>query len=171
MKDKLRSHFLSLGPRRFVAAAVLSLILTDILNCLYLKNYWVNKDISLNLVHQTILKSGQTVEDFSSITIQEMSGFVDNSFYFILFVIMVNNLFFYLFYLRKKLWAQGFVLFYALTGALLQFVFIFDHAGMSFGWLAYNVITIPYYLYIFLGVKFLKPETTLTIPKIEKRGR
>ncbi len=165
MKEKLKNHFLKFGPRRFVIFTIVTLLITDLINCYYLKLYGLSKNISLVMVHQTIAKSGQILEDFSVDTIQEMAGFVSNSFYFFLLIIIINNLFFYFFYLRKKLWAQGYVLVYAITGALLQLSFIFDDGGLGPSWMTYNILTIPYYLYLFLGVKLLKPETT--IPKVQ----
>jgi len=161
MKDKLKAHFLKIGPRNFVIGTVLFLVITDILNFKFLEIYWNTKNFSLNLVHQTILQSGQVVENFSQVTLSEMKAFVDNSFYFFLFIVFVNNLFFYFFYLRKKLWAQGFVLFYVATTALLQLTFVFDNQGIHWGWLIYNLGIIPFYLYLFMGVKLLKQETTL----------
>jgi len=161
MKDRIKNHYLKIGPKNFVIFAVIFLVVTDILNFKFLEIYWVTKNFSLNLVQQTILRSGQVIENFSQITISEMKAFVDNAFYFFLFIIFVNNLFFYFFYLRKKLWAQGFVLFYLATSALLQLTLIFDSHGIHWGWLIYNLGIVPIYLYVFLGVKLLKQETTL----------
>jgi hypothetical protein len=160
MKEKLRKHFLNFGPRRFVGATVLTLLLTDLINFYYLKLYWAGKKISLLMVQQTIIRSGKIIEDFSASTIQEMTGFINNAFYFFLLIILMNNLFFYLFYLRKKLWAQGFILFYVLMSAVMQVTFIFEFNQMGYGWMAYNLLTIPYYLYLFWGIKLLKAETT-----------
>ncbi|HXH74402.1 MAG TPA: hypothetical protein VNJ08_05530 [Bacteriovoracaceae bacterium] len=171
MKDKLKAHFLKFGPRRFVVLTVLTLLMTDLINCYYLKLYWLSKNMSLTLVKQTLTRSGQLVEGLSPSTIQEMTGFVSNAFYFFIFIILVNNLFFYLFYLRRKLWAQGFILFYVLTGAILQLGFVFDNSGMGYGWLAYNLLTVPYYIYLFLGVKLLKAETTDISPASGKKAR
>jgi len=169
MKDKLKSHFLKIGPRRFVVSTVSILIILDIINCWYLKLYWLKKKMSILLVHQSVARSGLNIEDFSGATIQEITGFVDNTFYFFLFVILANNSFFYFLYLKKRLWAQGYVLFYTLTTAILSVSFIFDNADLGFGWLVYNFLTIPSYLYLFLGIKLLKAETTN--PGRGKKGR
>jgi hypothetical protein len=171
MKDKLKSHFLKFGPRRFVAISVVTLLVTDLINCYFLKIYWLSKNIAMTMVEQTITKSGQVLENFSTDTLQEMTGFVNNAFYFFLFVILVNNLFFYLFYLRRKLWAQGFILFYVFTSALLQVTFIFDSKELGTGWLFYNLLTIPYYAYLFVGVKLLKTETTDFSHSIGKKAQ
>ncbi len=160
MKDKIKAHFQGYNPRKFVIFTVISLFVTDLVNCKFFQIYWKAKDFSTNLVHQTIAKSGQVIEDFSPSTIQEMMGFIDNSFYFLLFIIVVNNLFFYLFYLRRKLWAYGFIHFYVITGALLQLTFLFDYSGIDFIWLGYNFLLIPYYLYLFVAMKYLKHQTT-----------
>lgn len=165
MKEKLKAHFLKFGPRRFVAATVLILTVMDLINSYFLKLYWVKKNISHNLVVQSIQRSQLMLEDFSRDTMAEMTGFIDNSFYFFLIVILTNNLFFYFFYLRKKLWAQGFVLFYTLTAALFSVTFIFDNAGLGFGWMFYNISTIFIYVYLYLGVKLLKNETTIVPQK------
>ncbi|HLW56522.1 MAG TPA: hypothetical protein VKY27_04000 [Bacteriovoracaceae bacterium] len=169
MKEKFKAHFKSWNCRYFVIFTIISLIITDIINGYYLKLFWSNKGMSQNLVRQSIAQGGMIIEDFSIDTINEMTGFVDNTFYFFLFLILVNNLFFYLFYYLKKLWAQGFILFYTLTAAIFALTFIFDDAGLSPAWKVYNVLSIPFYLYLFLGVKVLKSETT--IPAGEKKGR
>jgi hypothetical protein len=161
MLEKLRSHFLKVGPRRFVIVAVIVLTLFDVVNSYYLKLYWLKKDLSTTLVLQSIGRSGITVEDFSRDTLSEMVGFLNNTFYFFLLVVLANNLFFYFFYLKKKLWAQGYVLFYTLTAALFSITFILDKDTMGFWWTLYNVSTVIVYVYLYFGVKLLKPETTL----------
>lgn len=169
MKEKIVSHFKRWNCRYFVIFTVLSLLITDLLNGYYLKLFWANKDMSLNLVRQSITQGGMIIEDFSLETINEMVGFVDNTFYFFLFLVLVNNVFFYFFYYLKKLWAQGFVLFYTFSAALLAVTFIIDDGGLHPAWKIYNVLSIPFYLYLFLGVKVLKNETTN--PVSEKKGR
>jgi hypothetical protein len=168
MKEKLKNHFLNFGPQRFVIFTVLSLFATDILNCYYLKLYWLKKDVSLMMVYQSVTQTGALVEDFNPDTISEMVGFVNNTFYFLLLIILVNNAFFYLFYFKKRLWAQGYVLFYTLTAALFSVSFVIDNVGLGAGWMAYNILSLPFYLYLFFGVKLLKLETT--IPAREKKA-
>lgn len=161
MKEKLKQHFIKFGPRKFVIITVLLLIITDLINSYYLKLYWMQKKISSILVSISLQRSQLSLEDFSNETLMEMNGFVDNAFYFFLLVIILNNLFFYAFYLKRKLWAQGYVLFYCLTAAFFSLTFIFDNEGMGSAWLIYNILTIPFYIYLYLGVKLLKSETTL----------
>jgi hypothetical protein len=160
MKEKLKSHFLRLGPRRFVVLAILALIVTDVVNTYYMRLYWTAKDMSRLLVHRSIVQGGQMVEHFSPTTIREITDFVTNAFGFFLLIVLLNNFFFYFFYLRRRFWAQGFVLVYALTGALFQLTFIFDNPDLGTGWMTYNIACVPFYLYVFLGVKLLKLETT-----------
>lgn len=168
MKEKMKSHFLRLGPRRFVAATVLLLLITDILNTVYLRLYWLKKDLSTNLVYQMIHRNGGLLENFSAETVFEMKTFVDNTFYFFLTIVLINNIFFYFFYYRKKLWAQGFVLFYTLSAALLSVTYLLDLGLMGWSWSLYNFSTIFLYGYLFLGVKLLKYETTDAILPHEK---
>lgn len=170
MKDKILGHFNRWNPRYFVITTVLILIITDLLNGLYLKLFWSNRGMSELLVRQSINQSGLIFEDFGADTINEMLGFVDNTFYFFLFLILINNLFFYAFYLLKRLWAQGYVLFYTISAAVLALTFIFDDGGLPVGWTIYNIATIPLYLYLFLGVKLLKLKTTI-IPASGKKAR
>jgi hypothetical protein len=162
MVEKFKIHFLKLGPRRFVIGAVLLLIILDIINSYYLKLYWLKKDLSTLLVHQAIYKNGEVLENFSASTLLEMKSFIDNTFFFFLFIVLVNNLFFYFFYLRKKLWAQGYVLFYTLTAAIFAISFLFDQAGLGWGWALYNLGTMFVYGYLYFGVKLLKAETTFS---------
>lgn len=161
MRDKLRQHFLNIGPRRFVWATISVLIITDLLNSWYMKLYWENKNIAKIFIERSIRQSGYVLEDFSRDTMVEMSGFLTNTFHFFLILILANNLFFYFWYSRKKLWAQGYVLFYVLTGSLLSFSFMIDNAGLGPIWMAYNVATVFIYGYLFFGIKLLKPETTV----------
>lgn len=170
MKVKLREHFLKIGPRRFVVATVLLLAITDLVNSYYLKLYWLKKDYSQQMVRLSIQQSDIDPATFSPETFAEATAFVNNAFYFFVFLILANNFFFYLFYLRKKLWAQGYVLFYTLTAAIFSLSFVLDNAGLGMGWLAYNVLTIPFYCYLYFGVKLLKPETTIT-PANRRKGQ
>lgn len=160
MKEKLKGHFLKFGPRNFVIFTVLSLFVTDLVNSWFLRVLWQGKQMSMLLLRSVFTQKGVSIADFSAGSIQELIDFISNSFYFFLFIILINNLFFYLFYLRRKLWAQGYVLFYAITGAVLQLSFIFDNESVGWGWTVYNLLIIPYYIYVFFGVKFLKAETT-----------
>lgn len=168
MKEKLREHFLKWNARRFVISTTIILIVLDLINSYYLKLYWLKKDLSTMMVLQSIKRSNLVVEDFSSETLLEMTGFVNNTFSFFLLLILINNFFFYFFYLKKKLWAQGYVLFYTLTAALFSLTFVFDHAGLGWGWMLYNFSTIFIYLYLYLGVKLLKNETILVSEKKEQ---
>lgn len=170
MKEKILAHFNRWNPRYFVVVTVLILIITDLLNGLYLKLFWSHRGMSELLVRQSIAQSGLVLEDFGPDTVSEMLGFVDNTFYFFLFLVLVNNLFFYVFYLLKRLWAQGYVLFYTFSASILALTFIFDNGGLPFGWTIYNIASIPLYLYLFLGVKMLKMKTT-TIPASENKAQ
>jgi hypothetical protein len=165
MKEKLYNHFLRIGPRRFVVSTVLSLVVLDIINGFYLKLSWVKNGLSDKMVMLVIEGMKLQPEDFDQSTMLEIGGLVDKSFDFFLFLIMTNNLFFYFFYLRKKLWAQGYVLFYTLTAAMFSGLMIFDGYGMGLGWMVFNLLTVPFYVYLYMGVKLLKNETTLVTGK------
>ena len=167
MKEKLYAHFLKFGPRRFVIIAVLVLLVLDLINCYYLKLSWEANGLADRMVQLSIKNMKLNPEDFSPETVLEMKGLMTKTFDFFLFLIILNNLFFYLFYLRKKLWAQGYVLFYTLTAAMFSLTLVFDRS-MGLGWLFFNIATIPVYLYLYFGVKLLKNETTL-VP--EKKAR
>jgi hypothetical protein len=168
MKEKLLNHFMRIGPRRFVVGTVILLVILDVLNSIYLKLSWVKNDLSHKIVLLIIERMKLQIGDFDQATIMEISGLTNKSFDFFLLLILVNNLFFYFFYLRKKLWAQAYVLFYALTACIFSATMIFDGYGMGLGWMIFNILTVPLYLYIYWGVKLLKNETTL-VP--EKKGR
>ena len=165
MKEKLQNHYKKLVPRQFVTATVITLVILDILNGIYLKLSWVKNGLSKNIVLIIIERMKLNVTDFDQGTMVEVGGLVDKSFNFFLFLILMNNLFFYLFYLRKKIWAQGYVLFYTFTGAIFSGLMIFDGYGMGLGWMIFNLMAIPLYAYLYLGVKVLKEETTLVPEK------
>lgn len=161
MLQKIKNHFKKLDPRKFVVFTVLTLVITDLINGWYLMLYWANKDYGSILMNESMRRGGMQVSDFNSATLNEMHAFMDNLFHFFLFIILANNLFFYFFYLRKRQWAQGFVVFYTLTASLFSLTLLFDNANMGAGWFFYNLATIPLYLYLFVGVRTLKEETTL----------
>lgn len=168
--EKLRTHYLKLGPRRFVIGTIILLIILDIINSYYLKLYWLKKDYSTFSVHYMIKQNGEVLESFSPETILEMKSFIDNTFYFFLFLVFINNIFFYFAYLLRKLWAQGYVLFYTLTASIFAISFLIDRDGLGWGWFIYNFSTMFIYAYLYFGVKLLKPETTFN-PADEKRER
>ncbi len=159
MKEKIKTHFQKIGGRRFVILAILILIVTDLLNTWYLKLYWVNKDFSHTFLRLSAERGGMTLAELNPDTVSEMKQFVDRGFYFFLLIILANNFFFYFFYLRRKLWAQGYVLFYTLTAALFAVTFLFEGTALGIPWFAYNVSTILIYAYLYLGVKILKEDT------------
>ncbi|MGE3608517.1 MAG: hypothetical protein AB7I27_02925 [Bacteriovoracaceae bacterium] len=168
MNQKIKAHFLKIGPLRFVIGTVITLSVLDLINTYYLKLYWAKKKMALIFIEQSILHGRLSFHDFSDNTIREMTGFINNTFYFFLLIIVLNNFFFYFFYLRKKLWAQSYVHFYALTAAVLAILCLFDNPNMGIGWDIYNIVTFLIYLYLYFGVKLLKDETTLGHEKKEQ---
>lgn len=160
MMEKIKGHFLKLGPKRFVLGTVFLLLVLDLINSYYLRLYWIFKDLSIIYVEKLALKQGL---DFNSLTrdsIMEIKGVIDNGFFLFLFLVLINNIFFYIFYLRRKLWAQGYILFYTVTNALLSVLFLVEGPILGMSWYIYNVVAIFIYLYLYLGVKVLKFETT-----------
>lgn len=155
--QKIKNHFLRLGPRRFVIGTVLMLLLLDILNGWYLKLYWAYKNLSVAYAHKVAQMNGI---EFDPNTIEGIVYLTDNLVSFFLLIVLVNNLFFYCFYLRKKLWAQGYILFYTLTNAALMGAFLVEGPVLGMGWFVINMLSVPVYIYMYLGVKVLKYETT-----------
>lgn len=160
MREKIKSHFLKLGPKRFVIGAVLLLLILDLINSYYLRIYWVHKDLSIFYVKTLAQREGLDFSNLTAESINEVKGVIDNGFYFFLLIVLVNNIFFYVFYLRKKLWAQGYILFYTVTNALLGVLFLVEGPILGVSWLIYNFVSIVLYLYLYFGVKVLKFETT-----------
>ncbi len=168
---KIKSHFLSFGPRKFVICAVIVLIILDIINSVYLRTYWVFKDLSRVAVEKLANKEGLQFSELSEQTIIEVTAMINNAFFFFLFIILINNLFFYFFYLKKKLWAQGYVLFYAITNSILAVIFLVEGPIVGWPWFIYNVGTMFLYFYLYLGIKVLKYETTDIIPEHETKAQ
>jgi hypothetical protein len=167
MNEKLRGHFLKIGPKNFVLGTVFVLIILDFLSLYNLKLNFEQSGLYNNIVLLTIERMQIKQSELAPETLTEMAGLIHKTMDFAFLLILINNLFFYFFYLRKKLWAQGYILFYTMTAAIFSLLMIFDnHTGI--GWTIFNVLTIPIYLYLFFGVKLLKEETTLA-PK--KKGR
>jgi hypothetical protein len=167
MKEKLRQHFLKIGPRRFVLITVFSLLILDLLTGHSFRMSLIQNGFSEKLVQLSIKQANLQASDLSNETLTEVHNLMNMSIDFMLGLILVNNIFFYFFYFKKKLWAYSYVAFYTLTAGFLSLSMIFDK-HISTGWLIFNIATIPMYLYLFLGVKLLKAETTLA-PK--KKGQ
>lgn len=160
MLQKFKPHFLKLGPRRFVIGTVLLLIILDLLNSYYLRIWWQHRDLSILMTKTLAMRQGIDWSTLSQESISEVRGLVDNAFYFFLFIVLINNFFFYAFYLRKKLWAQGYILFYTLSAALFAVTFIYEGPILGLGWFIFNISTLFLYAYMYVGVKLLKFETT-----------
>ena len=168
MNEKLKNHFLKIGPRTFVIATVILLLVLDILNGIYLKLALSKRNLSEMMIVSAYQRMDLSTAELDAESIAQMTWILEKSVDFFLFLILINNLFFYFFYLRKKLWAQGYVLFYTLSAAILSVAMLFDVYGMGTSWMIFNIATIPIYLYLYMGIKLLKNETTL-VPK--KKGR
>jgi hypothetical protein len=166
MKQKILSHYMALGPRRFVIGTVLILIILDILSGYYLKVSWDHKNFYGQAVDFWIKSLKLDAGDISAATMGEILGLIRKSFDLFLVLVFLNNLFFYFFYLKKKLWAQGYILFYTITGSLMSLFMVFDNMGM--GWISVNLMSSAIYFYLFLGVKLLKHQTT---SKEEKKAQ
>lgn len=178
MLQRFKPHFLKLGPRRFVIGTVLLLIILDLINSYYLRIWWQHRDISILMTKTLATKQGLDWSELSQESIREVKGVVDQGFYFFLFIVLINNFFFYAFYLRKKLWAQGYVLFYCLTTSIFAISFIVEGPILGVPWYIYNISTLFIYAYLYVGVKLLKFETTdiqqpapLVTPVDEKKAQ
>ncbi len=171
MLEKIKPHFLNLRPRRFVIGTVVLLLVLDLANSYYLRLYWVHKDLSRLYVERIALTQGLNFQELSAGSLQEITKVIDNGFFFFLFIVLLNNLFFYVFYLRRKLWAQGYVLFYTVTNALLAVLFLVEGPVLGAAWFSYNLATILIYAYLYLGVRVLKQETTSPTPARETPAR
>ena len=165
MYEKLRPHFLKIGARKFVILAVLVLIVLDILNSLYLRKYWQSKSISINMIEKLAMAQGVSFKQLGPGTLKEIKEMVNNAFNFFLLVVLLNNFFFYAFYLRKKLWAQAYVLFYTITNSIFAITFLIEGPVLGWPWYLFNISAMFVYLYLYFGVKVLKNETTDAIPE------
>lgn len=160
MMQKIKPHFLKLGPRRFVIGTIILLIVIDLVNSYYLRIWWVHRDLSMLFVQKLAERQGISLSELVPNSIDEIKYLIDNCFFFFLLIVLANNFFFYAFYLKKKLWAQGYVLFYTLTGAFMSLGFLIEGPILGIPWFVYNLSTIAIYLYLYFGVKVLKFETT-----------
>jgi hypothetical protein len=152
----IKKHYLKYDQIKFITFAIFILFFLDLINSYYLRLYWTHKNLSLLYVEKIASNQGIDFSQLSEQSIIEIKQIIDNGFYFFLFIILINNLFFYFFYLRKKLWAQGYVIFYAITNSLLSILFLVEGPVLGSAWFIYNLITIGIYLYLYLGMKSLK---------------
>jgi hypothetical protein len=136
------------------------LIILDLINAYYLRMWWLYRDISILMTKTMATNQGLSWSELSTESIKEVKGVVDQGFFFFLFIVLINNFFFYAFYLKKKLWAQGYVLFYCLTASIFAITFLAEGPILGPFWYAFNLSTCLIYVYLYLGVKLLKNETT-----------
>ena len=153
MKDKLLNHFKKWKPKTFLWSAVLTLLAMDFGNGQFLRLSWLEKNSSRGIVNILASQGELSLSELSSDTMTELLGMIDNTFLFFLFIILINNLFFYLFTLRGKAWAHSYLVFYAGTGALFSLIMVIDSFGMGSFWGIFNIASILIYLYLFIGLK------------------
>jgi len=152
----LKKHYLKINQKRFIIISVILLLLLDLINSYYLRLYWDHKNLSLMYVEKLALTQGLDFNELSEQSVLEIKQVINNGFFFFLFIILINNLFFYLFYLRKKVWAQGYVIFYAITNSILSALFLIEGPVMGIPWFIYNLMAIGIYLYLYMGMRLLK---------------
>lgn len=169
MLEKIKKHFLDLNPKYFIMIVVVALIALDLINSYYLRIYWVHKNLSILYVEKIASTQGLDFGQLGPDSIREVKQVIDNGFFFFLFIVFANNLFFYFFYLRKKLWAQSYVLFYTVTNSILALIFILEGPILGTAWFLYNIMTIFVYLYLYLGMKVLKNSPIGTIHEHEMK--
>lgn len=164
---KLRNHFTKIGLRQFLFGTVIALIITDLINSYYLRLYWLNKNLSILYIKVMTQKQGIPFQELGPEAILEFKNLMDNGFYFFLFVVLLNNLFFYAFYLRKKKWAQNYIAFYTITNSILAVLFLVEGPIMGYAWFSYNLLSMFFYLYLYLGIKSVKWEEPSSSPEGE----
>jgi hypothetical protein len=158
----IKNHFLKINQKRFIVISVVLLLLLDLINSYYLRLYWDHKNLSLLYVEKLAQTQGLDFKELGQQSVLEIKQVINNGFFFFLFIILINNLFFYLFYLRKKLWAQGYVIFYAITNSILSALFLFEGPIMGIPWFIYNLLAMGVYFYLYVGMKLLKIQGPLS---------
>jgi hypothetical protein len=155
MKDKLLNHFKRWKPKTFLWSMVLILLLLDLGNGQFLRLSWLEKNSSMSIVNILASQGELSLSELSHDTMTELLGMIDNTFLFFLFIVLINNLFFYLFTLRGKAWAHSYLVFYTFTGALFSLIMVIDSFGMGSFWGVFNIASILMYVYLFLGLKLV----------------
>jgi hypothetical protein len=155
MKDKLLNHFKRWKPKTFLWSMVLILLLLDLGNGQFLRLSWLEKNSSMSIVNILASQGELSLSELSHDTMTELLGMIDNTFLFFLFIVLINNLFFYLFTLRGKAWAHSYLVFYTFTGALFSLIMVIDSFGMGSFWGVFNIASILTYVYLFLGLKLV----------------
>ena len=102
MKEKLRQHFLKIGPRRFVLMTVFSLIILDLLTGYSFRMSLTQNGFSEKLVQISIEQAKLQASDLSADTLAEVHGLMNKSIDFMLGLILVNNLFFYFSLIERR---------------------------------------------------------------------
>jgi hypothetical protein len=171
MKNKIKNHFINLGSSKFIFITIITLLTLDIINSYYLSLYWDYKNFTLIYVEKMAATQGLDIHELSTQSLQEIKQMITNGVSFFLLIIILNNLFFYFFYWKKKIWAQGYVLFYTLTNALLAIAFLIEGPVLGLSWYAYNVLSVPFYLYFYLGIKIFKFKSFSLNPEHEKKAQ
>jgi hypothetical protein len=162
MMLKIKNHFKKFNLFHFTLGVIVSLIVLDLINFYYLSLYWTKQNLSLLYVQRLSLGQGLDVHQLSTQSIQEIKQVIDNSFFLFLVIVLINNLFFYIFYFRNKLWAQSYVLFYTLSNSVLAVLFLVEGPILGIPWFIYNLVTIFLYIYLYLGIKFFKDESMIS---------
>ena len=164
MKEKFINHFKRWRSKTFLWLSVLILLLLDLGNGQFLRLSWFKNNSSFNLANLLASRGEVQLSELSQDTLIELIGMIDNTFLFFLFIILLNNIFFYFFTLRGKLWAHSFLVFYTMTGALFSLIMVKDSFSLGITWGVFNVLSIVVYGYIFFGLKFVKfpPHETKT---------
>lgn len=155
MIEKCRNHFKKWNPKTFLWVSVLILLVLDIGNGQFLRLSWLEKNSSMLIINILASRGELNLSELSSDTMTELLGMINNTFLFFLFIILINNLFFYCFTLLKKAWAHSYLVFYTMTGALFSLVMVFDSFGMGSFWGFFNIISIIIYAYLFVGLKMV----------------
>lgn len=151
LQNKIRKHFQFFTLNQFQLIIVVSFIILDVLNSLYLKNYWIEKDLTKIYLKKMAQMQGMSLSHLAQNSLNEIQNLISLGFTFLILLFFFNNLFFYIFYLRKKIWAEKYVLFYAFSNAILGIIFILEGPVTGLWWYFYNMMTVIIYCYCFWG--------------------
>ncbi len=160
MIEKCQNHFKKWNPKTFLWVAVLILLILDIGNGQFLRLSWLEKNTSMFIINIMTSSGELSLNELSGDTVTELLGMFNNTFLFFLFIILLNNLFFYCFTLLRKAWAHSYLVFYTMTGAFFSLFMVFDSFGMGSFWGFFNIISIIIYTYLFVGLKLVPLNPT-----------
>lgn len=159
MLSFLNDKFQKDGKKKFLSKAALFILISDMINIVYLNLYWFEKKITIPFLVKAASIQGVNLLNLPRQDLVAYRQLLISTFANVFIGFLVYHAFVYFKFARDKQWAKKYVHGYALTGLILTLIELPSVLSDHIFWGLAMILTASIYAYCFLGIRYFKKES------------